>query len=189
MIKDFDFNAWLKKSVWLGPLIVAYTWKATNENSVYSFLKVYEERLKNIPATVCSNGILIIPSKCKAMNGLYGEFHKPQRQPITVFLMFRCCCRMVSSTRAETENRTTTIRKNVLTLMLKLLQREEYLFMVRFPTEAIKFTWRWICVSVCSAVVTLEISTRFVTSTRRIFAVMREIRTVISIDFSRQTFE
>ena len=44
------------------------------------------------------------------MNGLDDEFHKQQRQPITVFLMFHCCFRMVSSTKAETENRTKTLR-------------------------------------------------------------------------------
>jgi hypothetical protein len=63
-----------------------------------------------MPATVCSNGILILHSKCKGMNRLDDEFHKQQRQPITVFLMFHCCFRMVSSTRTKTENHTRTLR-------------------------------------------------------------------------------
>jgi len=37
------------------------------------------------------------------------------------FFTFRCCFTMVSPTRAEIENRTTTLRKNVLTLLLQLL--------------------------------------------------------------------
>lgn len=74
---------------------------------------------------------------------------------------------MVSFTRADTVNCTWTLRTKCSYTYVTVVVKRRISIYGMISDRAIKFTWGRICVSVCSAVVTLEISTRFVTSARK----------------------